>query len=80
MRKRDRVYKSTLKTGSEHYNDIFKTLKAEIHHKSRRSYWDYIQGLITPDAEDTGDKPSLSKRFYTSLKNNKTDENGICNV
>ena len=33
MRRRDRVYKSKLKTGSEHYNDIFKTLKAEIQRK-----------------------------------------------
>ena len=80
MRKRGRVYKSKLKTGSEHYTNIFKTIKAEIQRKLRRSYWDYIQGLITPDAEETGDKPSLSKRFYTYLKNNKTDKNGIASL
>ena len=40
MRTRDRVYKSKLKTGSEHYNDILQTLKAEIQRKLRRSYWD----------------------------------------
>ena len=81
MRKRDRVYKPKLNTGSEHYNYIVKTLKVEIQRKLRRSYWDYIHGLITPEyAEDTGDRPSLSKRFYTYLKNNTTDKNGICNV
>ena len=80
MRRRDRVYKSKLKTGSEHYNNIFKTLKAEIQRKLRRSYWDYIQELITPDAEGTGDRPSLSKRFYSYLKNNKTDKNGIASL
>ena len=80
MRKRDRVYTSKLKTGSEHYNDIFKTLKAEIQRKLRHSYWDYIQGLITPDADDTGDRPSLSKRFYTYLKNIKTDNIGITSL
>ena len=32
------------------------------------------------DAEETGDKPSLSKRFYTYLKNNKTDKNGIASL
>ena len=80
MRKRDRVYKSKLKTGSDHYNGIFITLKAEIQRKLRRSYWEYIQGLITPDAENTGDRPSLSKRFYTYLKNNKTDTNGIASL
>ena len=80
MRRRYRVYKSKLKTGSEHYNDIFKTLKAEIQRKLRRSCWDYIQGLITPDAEGTGDRPSLSKRFYSYLKNNKTDKNGIATL
>ena len=80
MRKRDRVYKSKLKTGSEHYNGIFKTLKAEIQRKLIRSYWEYIQGLITPDAENTGDRPSLSKRFYSYLKNNKTDKNGIASL
>ena len=53
MRKRDRVYKSKLKTGSEHYNNIFKTLKAEIQRKLRRSYWDYIQGLITLQMQRT---------------------------
>ena len=76
----DRVYRSKLKTGSEHYNGIFKTLKAEIQRKLRRSYWEYIQGLITQDAENTGDRPSLYKRFYTYLKNNKTDKNGIASL
>ena len=33
MRRRDRIYKSKLKTGSEHYNGIFITLKAEIQRK-----------------------------------------------
>ena len=32
------------------------------------------------DAEETGNKPSLSKRFYTYLKNNKTDKNGIASL
>ena len=64
----------------EHYNDIFESLKAEIQSKLIRSYWVYIQGLITPDAEDTWDRPSLSKRFNTYLKNNKTYKNGIASL
>ena len=80
MRRPDRIYKSKFKTGSEHYNDIFKTLKAEIQRKLRRGYWDYIQGLITLDAGGTGDIPSLSKRFYAYLKNNTTYKNRIASL
>ena len=76
MRKRDKLYyKNSLPPEKSRK---LKTLKHLIQSQSIKAYWDYVEDLITPkDEHSPGEKFSISKKFYTFIKQKKTDSTGI---
>ena len=53
----------------------FQKLKKEVQRDLRRSYWKYVEGIITPQANDTSYEGM--KRFWTFVKHKKADYNGV---
>ena len=77
IKRRDRAFKCKKKTN--HKDDIkrYKDLKHQVQRKSRRAYWDYIEGIVTPESEEGMNTRGPSKRFWTYIKHRKTDKNGV---
>ena len=78
MRKRDKLYYKNKHQPSPEKSRKLKTLKHLIQSQSRKAYWDYVVHQITPKDEHSPDeKFSISKKFYTFIKQKKTDSTGI---
>ena len=76
LRRRDRAYSSSKKTGKIKDESRFQSLKKLSQLKLRRAYWKYIEGIVTPKEDDRSPFDSL-KRFWTYIKHKKTNFNGI---
>ena len=70
MNKRDRLY-TKQKNSPEHLE-----LKRLVQLKTRRAYWDYIEGMITPNTENEN-KPEVPKKFWTYIKHCKSNHKNI---
>ena len=76
IRRRNKAFKACKKHGKHKDELKFHNFKKEIQRDLRRSYWKYIQGIITPQDNDKSDYGSM-KRFWTFIKHRKTDYNGV---
>ena len=80
IRKRDRMYdrmKTANKDVFQHNRAIkakqrFRELKQEVQQKLRRSYWKYVESVITPLETEPG-----MKRFWSFVRHMRTDNCGI---
>ena len=75
IRRRDKAYRKTKKTGNTRAEAKFQKLKREVQSELRQSYWNYVEGVITP-TEDGGPF-SCMKRFWKFIKAKKVDHEGI---
>ena len=46
-----------------------------VQRELRRSYWNYIENIVTPKEENN--QYSSMKRFWTYIKHQKTESNGV---
>ena len=89
INKRNRLYKK-LKRRQQHFdqshpsllnlNTRVKSLRKEIQQKMRRSYWTYIENIITPSNENEEDPYKGMKRFWQFIKSNKKDNQGVATL
>lgn len=70
MKKRDKHY-SKRKESSK-----YKQLKKEVQKNLRQDYWNYIEKTINP-TENGQENNKVSKKFWTYIKNNKTDKSDV---
>ena len=76
LRRRDRAFKASKASGRARDETKFQTLKKLAQRKLRQAYWNYIEGIVSPQTEDKTPSNCM-KRFWTYIKNRKTDFNGI---
>ena len=75
INKKDRIYRCMKKTGSDHLRARFKDLRRTIQRLLRRSYWCYLNNILT--GEDDPDRAGKNKRFWTYVKNQKSSCVGV---
>ena len=75
IRRRNRAFKASKKHGKLKDEVKFQKLKKEIQRDLRRSYWKYMEGIISPQENDTS--YDGMKRFWTFVKHKKADYNGV---
>ena len=75
IRKRDRWFKRKKKSGNCKDTQKYKELKRKTQQEIRRSYWKYIDSIVTPEPDDQN--RSNNKRFWTFIKHKKSDGNNI---
>ena len=76
MKKRDRLSKVALKTGSQEIKARHKDLRKEIKKNIDREYWKYVRNLFEQWEEEENNRPSL-KRFYTYVKHQRSTSTGV---
>ena len=69
MRRRDKMFQKH-KTSNK-----YKTLKRETQQGLRKTYWDYIEKVITPSDQNPINK--ANKKFWTYIKHCKSNNSGI---
>ena len=79
IRRRNRAYRASKKHGRLKDEIKFQKLKKEVQRDLRRAYWSYVEGIITPQAEDSSSYGSM-KRFWTFIKHKKADYNGVTSL
>ena len=81
MRKRDKLY-TKLKTNRS--NHIIKTkftaLKHKIQKEIRQAYNDYLYSIITDQTENSEEPARPNKRFWTLIKQQKSDSKEITSL
>jgi len=55
----------------------FQKLKHKVQRDLCRSYWQYVEELITPDDAQTA---NIMKRFYKFIKDKKMDHYGVSSL
>ena len=76
IRKRDRWYKRSRKSGHSGDNKKFKDLKCTTQKEIRRAYWKYIDGIMSSETEselETRKRDNTMKRFSTFIKHKRSD-------
>ena len=76
LRRKNRAYKKSKATGRTTDEQRFQDLKRTAQKELRQAYWQYIEGIVTPQEEDPSIYSSL-KRFWTYVKHQKTDHSGV---
>ena len=66
------------KSGNKDMEDKYKKLKHQVQKELRHSYWEYIEEIVTPKADDNNF--SNMKKFWTYIKSKKTDYNGVSSL
>ena len=66
------------KGGNKDKKDTYKKLKHQVQKDLRHSYWEYIENIVTPKADDSNF--SNMKKFLTYMKSKKTDYNGVSSL
>ena len=64
-----------MKSGNKDTHKAFKDLKHRIQKEIRRSYWAYVESIITPD--ETSNEYTGMKKFWSFIKHKKSDNIGI---
>ena len=77
LRRRDRAFKTSKASGRARDETKFQTLKKLAQRKLRQAYWNYIEGIVSPPQTKDKTPSNCMKRFWTYIKNRKTDFNGI---
>lgn len=78
IKKRDKWYKKMKKSADPKHKEKFKELKRIVQRQLRRSYWSYIEDIVTTTEDDNhGIGNSPMKRFWTYIKHKKSDSGGV---
>ncbi|CAG2234422.1 unnamed protein product [Mytilus edulis] len=75
IKRRDRLYKKHKKSAVPSIKSKLKETKRMVQRELRRSYWNYIENIVTPKEENN--QYSSMKRFWTYIKHQKTESNGV---
>jgi len=67
IRKRDRLYRKQRKTTERHDKENYYEMKNLVQREMRKSYWTYVEGIITPTEDE--DTQKTNKRFWGFIKN-----------
>ena len=78
MKKQQRYYKIMKKTGDPQHAQQYLELKHRVQKKSRRAYWNYVEGIVTP-GEHESDHQSR-KRFWNYVKHKKNGKTGVSSL
>ncbi|CAG2244129.1 unnamed protein product [Mytilus edulis] len=78
IRKRDRLYKKSKKSGNTSIAKKYKEVKHQVQKSIRKSYWEYIESIILPPQDETNF--GTMKKFWTYIKHKKTDYSGITEI
>ena len=78
IRKRDRLYKKSKKSGNASLAKKYKEVKHQVQKSIRKSYWEYIESIILPPQDETNF--GTMKKFWTYIKHKKTDYSGITEI
>ena len=73
IKRRDCIHKGWKKSGNEEIKREFKHLKRQVQKRLRRSYWRYVENLITEN--DT--TPFSSKKFWGFVKLRGSEGQGV---
>jgi len=77
IRKRDRSYKRKKKSGNKADKNKYEKLKHETQRQLRKAYWQYVEGIVTPEVDDRAGNRNCMKRFWTYIKHKRSDSNTI---
>ncbi|VDI19663.1 Hypothetical predicted protein [Mytilus galloprovincialis] len=78
IRKRDRLYKKSKKSGNASLAKKYKEVKHHVQKSIRKSYWEYIESIILPPQDETNF--GTMKKIWTYIKHKKTDYSGITEI
>ena len=74
--RRDKAYSASKKTGTIRDENKFCKLKREVQRDLRQAYWSHVEDIVTPQDSDQGPHTCM-KRFWSFIKQKKTDHNGV---
>ena len=77
IHKRDRSYKRKKKSGNKADKNKYKKLKHETQRQLRKAYWQYVEGIVTPEVDDRAGNGNCMKQFWTYIKHKRSDSNTI---
>ncbi|CAG2254954.1 unnamed protein product [Mytilus edulis] len=77
IRKRDRLYKKKKKSHDKKDSEKYKTIKRQVQQGLRRSYWKYVESIVTPPEDNIIENRGCMKRFWTFIKHKRSDGNEI---
>ncbi len=70
IRKKNRLYKTKKKSPCPANSEKYKEVKALVQRELGRSYWVYIEDIVTPKEDDN--QYNCMKRFWTFIKHRKS--------
>ena len=76
INKRNRWFQKARKSGKEQDHKKYRELKAMVQKNMRRSYWRYVEELITPGTDGEGNTGN-NKRFWIFIEHAKQDTTGV---
>lgn len=77
IKKRDRLYKKAKKCGDPTLKQKVKALKHTIQRQLRQAYWQYMEGVLSPERDGSQLQHSNTKKFWSYIKSKRTDYVGI---
>ena len=66
------------KVGKKDLKDKYKHLKHHVQKELRHAHWTYIENIVTPKQDD--DSFSNMKKFWSYIKNKKSDYSGVSSL
>ena len=76
IRRRDKAFKASKKHGRIRDERKFQQLKKEVQRDLRRSYWQYVDDIVTSQDTDHNEYSGM-KRFWTFIKHQRSDFSNI---
>ena len=74
IKKRNRLYRKSKKTGLPGVDERFKQLKKYVQRQLRREHREYVHNLLNDPTEETS---TINKRFWTYVKHRRSDCGGL---
>ena len=59
---------------------MYHGIQRNIQKVIRNDYWAYINGIISPEAAESGQDRDANKRFYSYIKHCKKDSLGVSSL
>ena len=77
MRKRDKLH-IAVKKGKQKCLSKFKSVKSLVQKLIRKSYWVYVESIISYNPDQTvAESRSTNKKFWSFIKNRRQDSVGV---
>ncbi|CAG2241151.1 unnamed protein product [Mytilus edulis] len=84
IRKRDRLYKKKKKSHDKKDSEKYKTIKRQVQQGLRRSYWKYVESIVTPPEdniiENRGFNIDATSRLIPTSRASRTTRTGCFQV